>query len=145
MKIMGTWWFKPWPFWDGENVTLLRGESWPPTRGWKGHGLNHLVYKIPTEFGLMTIPYGNHGYWWWPPGYRWFPHNTRSFQHRPVLQDSSAPFQGQSHGFPCRRSTSVNLNPKPAASGHQGFWASWNPGWLLLKTTKKESWFWNSK
>ena len=32
-----TWWFKPWPFWDGENVTLKQGVKWPPTRGWKGH------------------------------------------------------------------------------------------------------------
>ena len=27
------WWF----------VTLKKGVKWPPTRGWKGHGLNHLV------------------------------------------------------------------------------------------------------
>ena len=24
---------RSWPFWDGENVTLLNGESWPPTIG----------------------------------------------------------------------------------------------------------------
>ena len=31
-----------WPFLDGW-VTLLRGCWWLPTRGWKGHGLNHLL------------------------------------------------------------------------------------------------------
>ena len=38
-----TWQFCWWPFWDGENVTFLNGCWWPPARGWKGHGLNHLV------------------------------------------------------------------------------------------------------
>ena len=36
-------WFNSWPFWDGEFTWPFQGVKWPPTRGWKGHGLNHLV------------------------------------------------------------------------------------------------------
>ena len=45
-KPLLAWQFCWWPFWDGENVTLFSGESWPPTRGWKGHDLNHLELVV---------------------------------------------------------------------------------------------------
>ncbi len=47
-----TWQFCWCPCWDGENVTLSR-VKWPPTRGSKGHGLNHLVDLV----GKYTIPW----------------------------------------------------------------------------------------
>ena len=40
-----------WPFWDGENVTLLIGCWWPPSKIWKGHGLNHLVLQVVLKVG----------------------------------------------------------------------------------------------
>ena len=48
-KRMCSWWFKSWPFWDGENVTLLRGCWWPPTIGDQKVTLNHLVLAISIE------------------------------------------------------------------------------------------------
>ena len=40
---------RTWPFWDGENVTFSK-VKWPPTRGEKGHGLNHLAFLVSLPF-----------------------------------------------------------------------------------------------
>ena len=40
------WWFKPWPFVGDGEFTWPFSRGWKrdlETRGWKGHGLNHLV------------------------------------------------------------------------------------------------------
>ena len=56
-EMTTSWWFKPWPFCDGEF-------RWPElkgllvtsnVRGWKGHGLNHLVF-IDSFFGSNFWP-----------------------------------------------------------------------------------------
>ena len=47
------WQFCCWPFWDGENVTVLSGESWPRTRRSKGHVLNHLVGYVCVFFSFF--------------------------------------------------------------------------------------------
>ena len=36
-----------WPFHSKANR-----ESWPPKKGWKGHGLNHLAQNVPRSFYL---------------------------------------------------------------------------------------------
>ena len=33
-----------WPFWDVFFLWPFSMVEWPPTRGWKGHGLNHLAF-----------------------------------------------------------------------------------------------------
>ena len=42
-------------FWDGENVTFFLGVVGDLHLGEsKGHGLNHLVYPIPSMYGIFT-------------------------------------------------------------------------------------------
>ena len=49
------WQFCWWPFWDGENVTLLNGCWWPPTRGWKGHKESPGLYYIALFFSAKNV------------------------------------------------------------------------------------------
>ena len=50
-----TWWFKPWPFWDGD-LWPFQGVKWPPTRGWKGH------FESPGMFIFIPM-WGNDPIW----------------------------------------------------------------------------------
>ncbi len=61
-----TWQFCWCPFWDREKRDPFKGCWWPPNRGWKGHGLNHLVcymLLMLLEWSLITLhfPHGHGG------------------------------------------------------------------------------------
>ena len=47
-KSFPPWWFKPWPFWDGD-LWPFQGVKWPPTRGWKGH------FESPGPWILLLL------------------------------------------------------------------------------------------
>ena len=53
--VFYAWQFCWGPFWDGE-VTLSKA-GWPPTRGWKGHELNHLG-SILSFRGWLHLQWG---------------------------------------------------------------------------------------
>ena len=54
---VGSWCFKSWPFWDGEDVKWPFFKGWIATSnvwGWKGHELNHLGVDISFLQRLWT-------------------------------------------------------------------------------------------
>ena len=53
-----TWWFKPWPFWDGENVTLFKGLSDLQRSGMKRSRIESPgIYSFLWDFLLFMFPF----------------------------------------------------------------------------------------